>query len=48
MKNPELLMVHQNSCRFLNKVAVDTDYTGLAEALDEGERLGKALGKFIF
>ena len=37
-------MLHQNSCRFLDRIAVDKNYTGLADAMDEGERLGAALG----
>ncbi|XP_063872252.1 uncharacterized protein LOC135106829 [Scylla paramamosain] len=44
MKDPELLMVHQNSARFYKKVAYDNKYSGLAEAIDEGKRLGEALG----
>lgn len=44
MKNPELLMVHQNSTRFYKRIAYDNNYSGLAEAMDEGKRLGEALG----
>lgn len=44
MKDPTLRMVHQNSTRFYNKVAYDMNYSGLALAIDEGKRLGEALG----
>ncbi|KAG0728408.1 Adducin-related protein C1289.14 [Chionoecetes opilio] len=44
MKDPTLLMVHQNSTRFYKRVAYDTNYSGLALAMDEGKRLGEALG----
>ena len=36
--------VHQNSLRFYNDVAYDRDYNGLAETLEEGDRLAEALG----
>ncbi|KAG7168679.1 adducin-related protein C1289.14-like [Homarus americanus] len=44
MKDPTLLMVHQNSARFYQRVAYDQDYSGLALAIAEGKRLGQALG----
>jgi len=44
LKDPELKMIHQNSTRFYNRVAYDTNYSGLADAIAEGERLGGALG----
>ncbi|XP_068201963.1 putative aldolase class 2 protein RP493 [Palaemon carinicauda] len=44
MKDPELLMISQNALRFYNRVAYDDDYTGIAIAIEEGKRLGKALG----
>lgn len=47
MKDPELLMVHQNSARFYKRVAYDNNYSGLAEAIDEGKRLGEALGESV-
>jgi len=43
LQDPTLLMVHQNSCRFLNNVAYDTGYQPAVEQ-DEGERLGNVLG----
>ncbi|CAL1291514.1 unnamed protein product [Larinioides sclopetarius] len=45
LKDPKLLMVHQNSSRFYNRVAYDTAYTGLGDFAAEGERLGEALGQ---
>ncbi|KAK7072710.1 hypothetical protein SK128_012519 [Halocaridina rubra] len=44
MKNPTLKMIHQNSLRYYNRVAYDCNYSGLAFAIDEGKRLGEALG----
>ncbi|KAK3893976.1 hypothetical protein Pcinc_002241 [Petrolisthes cinctipes] len=46
LKDPTLLMVHQNSTRFYQRVAYDNCYSGLALAMDEGNRLGKALGGY--
>ena len=40
----KLQQVHQNSCRFFDKIAYDQDYNGLAlSGALEGERLGKLL-----
>jgi len=43
LQDPSLLMIHQNSCRFLNRVAYDSGYQPATE-LEEGERLGKVMG----
>ena len=44
MEQYKLQQVHQNSCRFFNKIAYDQDYNGLAlSGALEGERLGKML-----
>ena len=40
----ELELVSQNALRFYNDVAYDRDYNGLAESLEEGDRLAEALG----
>ncbi|KAK3888004.1 hypothetical protein Pcinc_007916 [Petrolisthes cinctipes] len=45
LKDPRLLMIHQNSTRFYQRVAYDNCYSGLALAVDEGCRLGQALGE---
>ncbi|KAF8788629.1 putative aldolase class 2 protein RP493 like protein [Argiope bruennichi] len=45
LKNPKLLMLHQNSSRFYNRIAYDTEYAGLGDFAAEGERLGEALGQ---
>lgn len=37
-------LVHQNSLRFWNRVAYDTNYSGVAYAFEEGERLANVLG----
>jgi len=44
MEQYKLQQVHQNSCRFFDKIAYDQDYNGLAlSGALEGERLGKML-----
>lgn len=43
LQDPTLLMIHQNSCRFLGRVAYDSGYQPAVE-MDEGERLGEVLG----
>jgi len=43
LEDPSLLMLHQNSCRFLGRCAWDTGYQPATE-IDEGERLGRVLG----
>ena len=37
--------VSQNALRFYNDIAYDRDYNGLAEDLEEGDRLAEALGE---
>lgn len=44
MKDPQLLMMSQNAMRFHNRVAYDNNYSGTAIAIEEGNRLGKAIG----
>ncbi|XP_069987406.1 putative aldolase class 2 protein RP493 isoform X2 [Penaeus vannamei] len=44
LRDPQLLMMHQNCLRFYNRISHDRDYGGLAVALEEGKRLGKVLG----
>ena len=43
LQDPELLMLHQNSCRFKGRCAWDTGYQPATEIM-EGERLGQVLG----
>jgi len=43
LQDPSLLMLHQNSCRFLGRCAWDTGYQPATE-IEEGERLGRVLG----
>ncbi|XP_013388724.1 uncharacterized protein LOC106157575 isoform X1 [Lingula anatina] len=45
LQDPTLRMCHQNSLRFYENISYDTDYQGLAENVDEGDRMAKALGK---
>ncbi|HEY5264273.1 MAG TPA: class II aldolase/adducin family protein, partial [Steroidobacteraceae bacterium] len=37
-----LLMVHQNAARFFGDIAYDDHFNGIADAVDEGERMGEA------
>lgn len=41
---PEMPAIDQNSARYWNRVAVDTDYGGMANADEEGRRLAALLG----
>ncbi|GIY07584.1 adducin-related protein C1289.14 [Caerostris darwini] len=43
LKEPQLLMLHQNSARFYKKIAYDTIYHGLGDSFKEGLRLGEVL-----
>ena len=43
LEDPSLLMMHQNSCRFLRRCAWDNGYQPATE-IDEGERLGRVMG----
>lgn len=45
LKDPTLRMVHQNSTRFLNRIAYDKGYNGLADGVEEGVRLAATLSK---
>jgi ribulose-5-phosphate 4-epimerase/fuculose-1-phosphate aldolase len=44
LAEPEILPIDQNTARFYNRVAVDTDYGGMANTDAEGDRLGSLLG----
>ncbi|MFT7372928.1 MAG: ribulose-5-phosphate 4-epimerase/fuculose-1-phosphate aldolase [Oleiphilaceae bacterium] len=39
MKNPIILPVDQNTARYFNRVSVDTMFGGMADSVEEGERL---------
>ncbi|XP_070574366.1 putative aldolase class 2 protein CC_1201 [Ptychodera flava] len=43
LKDPQLLMLHQNSCRFYKDIAYDLQYDGYATSGEEGPRLAKVL-----
>ena len=43
LKDPNLEMIHQNTCRFLGRCAWDTGYQP-ATMIEEGERLGRVMG----
>ena len=45
MKDPRLLMIHQNSTRFYNKITYDQEFDGVADMddnIDEGDRMASA------
>lgn len=39
----KILNIHQNSCRWHNSVIYDTNYRGIVESVEEGERLAKMM-----
>ncbi|MDB4836843.1 class II aldolase and adducin N-terminal domain-containing protein [Marinomonas sp.] len=39
MKNPSILPIDQNTARYFNRVSVDTMFGGMADSIEEGERL---------
>jgi len=43
LKDPELLMVHQTSARYVDRVAYDLEYGGVGHG-DEGDRIAKVMG----
>ncbi|GFY69219.1 adducin-related protein C1289.14 [Trichonephila inaurata madagascariensis] len=43
LQKPELLMMHQNSCRFYERIAYDTEYSGLGESFEEGNPMIQVL-----
>lgn len=44
LADPELKPIDQNTARFYNRLAIDLNYTGLADDQAEGHRLARALG----
>ncbi len=44
LADPQLKPIDQTTARFFNRVAIDQHYGGIADQLDEGERLARALG----
>ena len=43
LKNPTLLPIEQNSARYFNRVSYDSNYSGMADQLAEGQRLAGLL-----
>lgn len=43
LKNPTLLPIEQNSARYFNRVSYDSNYGGMADQLEEGQRLAHLL-----
>lgn len=43
LKNPTLLPIEQNSARYFNRVSYDSNYSGMADQLAEGQRLASLL-----
>ncbi|GBQ96145.1 ribulose-5-phosphate 4-epimerase [Acetobacter nitrogenifigens DSM 23921 = NBRC 105050] len=44
LEDPTILPIEQNSARYFNRVAQDTNYGGMADTVAEGERLAHLLG----
>ena len=44
LADPTLKPIDQNSARFSNRLAIDRGYSGIADQLEEGERLVQVLG----
>jgi ribulose-5-phosphate 4-epimerase/fuculose-1-phosphate aldolase len=44
LADPTLPPIDQNSARYFRRVAVDTAYGGIADRLEEGERIARVLG----
>ncbi len=44
LADPEIKPVDQTSARFFNRVAIDRQFTGMANSPQEGQRLARALG----
>ncbi len=44
LADPQILPIDQNTARYYNRVSVDSNYGGFADAMAEGERLAQALG----
>jgi ribulose-5-phosphate 4-epimerase/fuculose-1-phosphate aldolase len=44
LADPELKPIDQNTARFYNRMAIDLNYTGLADDRAEGDRLARMLG----
>lgn len=45
LADPTLKPIDQNTARFFRRVAIDTEYGGMADELAEGERLARVLGE---
>jgi ribulose-5-phosphate 4-epimerase/fuculose-1-phosphate aldolase len=45
LADPTLKPIDQNSARFFNRLAIDRGYSGIADQLEEGERLVRVLGQ---
>ena len=44
LADPRLLPIDQNTARFFNRLAIDSEFGGIADERTEGERIVKALG----
>jgi ribulose-5-phosphate 4-epimerase/fuculose-1-phosphate aldolase len=44
LADPTIRPIDQNTARFFRRTAVDPDYSGMADQLEEGERLARVLG----
>ena len=44
LADPRLKPIDQNTALFFNRIAIDRGYGGIADQLEEGERLARVLG----
>jgi ribulose-5-phosphate 4-epimerase/fuculose-1-phosphate aldolase len=44
LADPEIKAIDQNTARFFNRVAIDRDYSGMANTDAEGDRLARLIG----
>jgi ribulose-5-phosphate 4-epimerase/fuculose-1-phosphate aldolase len=44
LADPDIKPIEQNTARFFNRLAIDSDYGGMANTDDEGDRLARLLG----
>lgn len=44
LKDPSIKPIDQNTARFFNRMAIDSNFSGLADEAEEGQRIARAFG----
>jgi len=44
LKDPDLKPVDQNTARYFKRISIDLDFGGMADSIDEGQRIARSLG----